>query len=174
MKTIVRIGVLARGAVCAGALILAGCGFEPAYGPASSLNEGSAGPIAISKVAGRLGYELRRDLAQRLKVGLPGVEAGARLEIRLEENNTSLRLQADESAVREGLEAVVRYRLYDKSGAVIASGSFINSVAFFSPQEPYASVTAQTGAQIELARLVASQIHSELLLSVKAADGVRP
>jgi hypothetical protein len=153
------------------ALMLSACGFEPAYAPPSNIGDTVSGPISISKVEGRLGYELRRDLGMRLKPGLPGVAAGARLELRVEENNTSLRLQADESALREGLEAIVRYRLYDNAGNVIASGAFTNNVAFFSPSEPYASVTAQTGAQIELARLVAAQIHSELLLSLKPVAG---
>ena len=92
------------------ALSLAACGFQPVYGPGASVEAG-AGAIAITPIEGRLGYETRRELELRLAQGLPGVGPGARLDIALLERSESLRLEVDQSSIRESLRADVRYRL---------------------------------------------------------------
>lgn len=162
---------LARRALLLGALLLAGCGFAPAYGP------------------GGVGAALRDRVAVEAPATPDGFLLGARLEDRLgRSDGDALRLLADlsvrevaaavtpEGAItRYDLEGRAPWRLLDASGRVLAEGTATAFTGFSATGTTVATGAAEADARGRLVALLADAISTRLLLlAPEALPGALP
>lgn len=152
------------------ALALAGlsaCGFQPVYAPGGSASFAS-GNITVEEIPGRSGYMLRRALQRELAAGLPNVNGPATLNVKLKERLTRLQFKPDGAASRSSFEAQCTYTLFIEGSSIKGDADFETS--FTVPDEPYADISAQTGAADRTMRQLASRIVDDLRLKLSTAD----
>ncbi len=133
-------------------LILSGCGFRPVYaGPAYD----SLGNVAVS-VSGedRFAYLVETALIDRL--GQPGESAG-QLQVSLRIRQRNLGVSADGEASRIALDVAARYALSIPGGQRLR-GETSERVAFETPREPYALISARANAERQAAEAIAESI----------------
>lgn len=133
-------------------LILSGCGFRPVYaGPAYD----SLGNVAVS-VSGedRFAYLVETALIDRL--GQPGESAG-QLQVSLRIRQRNLGVSADGEASRIALDVAARYALSTPGGQRLR-GETSERVAFETPREPYALISARANAERQAAEAIAESI----------------
>ena len=139
--------------------VLAGCGFQPMYGPGLSPQLSS---IYVEPIAERDGYELRNTLIDALHSD--GDKAGKlySLKVTLNENSQGIALQNDATITRYNNLLVAHYALSDMRGNVLTTGSQTELSAYNVVQSPYATLTAQQDASKRAAQDVAERIHLDL------------
>lgn len=133
-------------------LILSGCGFRPVYaGPAYD----RLGNVAVS-VGGedRFAYLVETALIDRL--GQPGESAG-QLQVSLRIRQRNLGVSADGEASRIALDVAARYALSIPGGQRLR-GETSERVAFETPREPYALISARANAERQAAEAIAESI----------------
>lgn len=133
-------------------LILSGCGFRPVYaGPAYD----SLGNVAVS-VSGedRFAYLVETALIDRL--GQPSESAG-QLQVSLRIRQRNLGVSADGEASRIALDVAARYALSIPGGQRLR-GETSERVAFETPREPYALISARANAERQAAEAIAESI----------------
>ncbi len=146
-------------------LALAGCGLRPLYGggglsaAATTLRSVSVGPIE-----GRAGWLIRGKLIDRL--GNPGSATAAyRLDVKLDDNITSLGIRSDRAATYERRTLRARYQLIDlASGAAVLDATSGSDVGIDIVSSEYATIAAEQTALEQLADTVADQIVTRLAL----------
>ena len=136
-------------------LALSACGFTPLYATGAG-----TGNISVEQIDGRAGYVLRKDLLQRLAIGLPGVDESASLNVTLETEIDRLALRPDESAARTDFVARAEYILFLEGEAV--TGRVEATTSYQVPDEPFADIPAQTDAEERAMSLLAARIVDDL------------
>jgi LPS-assembly lipoprotein len=148
------------------ALLLAGCGFQPMYAPASG---GAAiGPVEIPQIDGKAGHVLKTELDRILAVERNG-GAPARLEITLVESVTSLGIRIDESATRGELRLVANYILTPASGGRVMRGSVSTVANYDITTAAFGEIAAQDDARERAAETLAQRFRAELAMRMAQA-----
>jgi len=114
----------------------------------------------VEEIDGRAGYTLRKDLMQRLAIGLPGVDEAGTLNVTLETEVRRLALRPDESAARTDYVARADYVLFLEGEAI--TGSVEATTSYQVPDSPFADIPAQTDAQERAMSLLSTRIVDDL------------
>ena len=150
-----------RRAVLAG-LMLAGCGFQPVYGPGGSA-EGFHGQVAIDPPRDAAGFEFVRHLETRL--GLTDAPV-YRLSADLTVDEKELGITPDQVISRFQLVGRARYTLtHVETRDIVAQGIVDNFTSFSATGTPFATRSSRRDARDRLMVVLADQIVAELLVT---------
>jgi LPS-assembly lipoprotein len=152
-------------ALTCAALALAGCGFQPLYGPTASgerLSEVMSS-VEITPIPGRVGQRLRNELIFDNTGGNTAAPSRYRLDIVVKESvsNQNIRLSGDATAQTYQLNATFKLvSLAD--GKVILEGAATSHAPFERFQQIYSNVRARYDAENRAAGTVAESIKVRL------------
>lgn len=138
---------------------LAGCGFQPVYGPGGA---GSAlqGRVEVREPTTQNGYLMARHLETRL--GRSGAPAYA-LDIKLTTREEGLAVNPLGDTTRFNLLGVAEYSLRDiTSGSIVASGTVENFTGYSATGSTVATLAAERDAQERLMVILADQVVTRL------------
>lgn len=143
----------------AGALaLLAGCGFQPVYGP------GGAGNRLFGKVRARdpVTYQ---DFAfnRRLDERLGGEGDLYDLDYRLSVGVVAQAITPDEVTTRYSLNGTADFALKDRAGTVLAEGRVSSFTSYSTTGTTIATLAAEGDARERLALMLADQVVTRLL-----------
>lgn len=157
-----RIGVALTLALLAAPL--AACGFHPLYGEragAETVTELAA--IGVKEIPGRLGYELRNNLIDRLA---PEGFAPVRLyelAATVDTARRALAIQPDETTTRYNLAVTVTFALTDvTSRQVLYRDSVKVETSFNVVDDDFSTLVSQTDAERRAARQASEEIRTLL------------
>lgn len=157
-------GLLAPAALL-GALLLAGCGFQPLYG---DRGVGAAAAekletVDIAPIPDREGQKLRNLLIDRFYTTSRPAQTRYRLDASVNAVEQKLALQKDASAVRAQLLVTVPYRLVDTAnGQVVFQSNSRSMISYNILEQHYAGVltveNAYDRALLEISNDVTSRV----------------
>jgi LPS-assembly lipoprotein len=143
-----------------GALALGGCGFTPVHGPGGAAR-GLRGRIAYDAPADRAGFDLARQLEQRL--GLPDAPR-YRLAASIRRSEERIAVTSEGVANRFQILGRVDYALREiATNRTVTAGSVSNFVSYSATRTAVATRAARTDAEARLMRILADQVAAELL-----------
>jgi LPS-assembly lipoprotein len=162
----------ARGLALAGALALAGCGFEPLYDPAGPA-AAVAGRVEVPVIDTDAGFALRERLVDRLG---PAEGATHRLEVDLSLDQVGVALTEDDVTTRFDVIGVATFRLTEsETGLAVLTGETRAVTGYSAPSSAttstFAVLSAQRDAEERLALLLADRIAQRIALD--AGDWAR-
>ncbi|MEM6824884.1 MAG: LPS assembly lipoprotein LptE [Pseudomonadota bacterium] len=141
---------------------LAGCGFQPVYGPRGAAN-GVHGQVAIDPPRDASGFAFVRHLETRL--GLPESPT-YRLSADISISETELGVTPDQVISRYQLVGRAQYSLIRLANQeVLRSGRVDNFTSYSATGTPFATRTALLDARDRLMVVLADQVVSELLIT---------
>ncbi|MSP67082.1 MAG: hypothetical protein EXQ96_03085 [Alphaproteobacteria bacterium] len=165
-----RVGVGVRGTVRGiGALLLlfalGACGFTPLHIERAA--GGGASPalaqVAVEPLEGRIGYELRNRLLDRLSPS--GTPAAPRylLRLKLHENSAPLAVQLDARVTRYNLTLDASYQMLDaRQGTVLFTGNARAIGSYNVVDSPFATESSRISTGVRAARTLADDIEAQL------------
>lgn len=164
MRTPLRL--LARGCILGCLLVtpftLTACGgFTPLYaqqGLTSSLSQ-----IDIETPQTRTGYFLEQKLRNSLG-GDAGKQKLYTLTIDLKEQHYQVGYRVDDTSTRSELTDNVSFILKDRSGKVLLTDSFTETVTYSTSSSPFTGIVSQQNAQQRVATSAAQKIQTSLAL----------
>jgi LPS-assembly lipoprotein len=144
---------------------LAGCGFQPVYGPYSAapvVNEDMAA-IRVATIEDRMGQQLRLLLEERLQGGRPPIKPSYTLTVKTSTGYTDSGIRRDDTATRARVTVEASYTVHarDQEG-ILTSGRARSIAAYDLLEANYASVIAERDAQNQAAREIADQIVAQV------------
>jgi len=155
-----RTKVITIAAVLWAASALAGCGFTPMYakpGLGRTLSD-----IDLDAPQTRTGYFLGQDLRQTLDED-PSTPKTYTLKIVMSEDHYNIGYRVDDTSTRSEITSGVVYTLTDKrSGKVVYTDHFIETVTYASTSSPFTGIVSQQNGQERLAQAVATRIQGAL------------
>lgn len=160
-----RLSSLAITAAIAALSLASGCGFEPVY--RGDLSE-AGGSVDVPQIAGRTGHVLRKALLQETRVGLPGAEGQASIDVRLSESINRLAFKADGAASRSSVRLVARYELVHDGQPL--SGQAVSEIYYFVPDAVFGDISAQTNAARQAAEELARRIVEDIRLQLAGPE----
>lgn len=141
-------------------LALAGCGYEPVYGP-GGVAEGLRGQIEMDDPIDPEGFALVRQLERRL--GLPDGPV-YRLSASIALDEDGLGILPDQTITRYNVVGEVAYTLSDlATGEAVKSGVASSFTSYSATGTTVATLSAQRDARERLMVILADQIASELM-----------
>lgn len=151
---------ISRRGVLLGPLLLAACGFAPAYGPGGP-GERLRGSIAVEAPDSPDGFRLRARLEDRL-----GRAEGAAALLTVEPSVESFGagITPEGAITRYDLDGRAAWRLASSSGAVLAEGEASAFTGYSATGTTVASRAAAEDARERLMILLADEIVARLLL----------
>jgi LPS-assembly lipoprotein len=153
-------------ALCAGALTLAGCGFQPLYGgtTASGAKLGEVmAAVDINPIPGRVGQRVRNELIFENTGGGYAAPPRYHLDIAIKEHVTDQLVQITGDATGQVYQLDATYKLIDTSnGKVLLVGTAISRAPYNRFQEIFANVRARYDAENRAARTVAETIKTRI------------
>ncbi|UWR22252.1 LPS assembly lipoprotein LptE [Sulfitobacter sp. S190] len=141
-------------------LVIAGCGFAPAYAPGGT---GAAlrAAVLVQEPSTQEGYLLTRHLETRL--GRANAQRYA-LDLQIKTQRSGLDVAEDDDINRFGLRGQADYVLRDVvSGTVVTSGMVENFTAFSATGTTVATLAAERDAMERLMTILGDQIFARLL-----------
>jgi LPS-assembly lipoprotein len=154
-----------RSLIVALALLGAGCGFRPVYGPAGAARD-LAGSIEIAAPKDAESFQLVARLEQRLG---RAETAAYRLDYQINLTENGVGITPEQETTRYHVVGRILYTLTDvASAAVVASGDVTNFTAYSATGAVPATIAARRDARERLLAALADQIVDRLL--VTAAD----
>jgi LPS-assembly lipoprotein len=166
--------VLAAAAASMAASV-AGCGFRPMYGQAStaSANAGVAvdrqmAGVRIAPIANRLGQQLHNALRDRFNpLGQPS-SAAYTLYVTLSERTYGALAKRDLSATRRNVELNAFYQLMDGSGNLLMYDRSVIATGYDEFDDPLNDISALQDAERRGALQIADQIRSRVAVFLTA------
>jgi LPS-assembly lipoprotein len=161
-----RSSAFAAALIGAGALGLAGCGFQPLYG--GSTVGGARLPelmktVDVTPIPGRVGQKLRNELIFENTGGGYAAPTKYRLEIAVRESVTDQLVQITGDATSQVFELQATFKLVNPTnGQVILQGNAMSRAPYNRYQEIFANVRARYDAENRAARTVAESIKTQL------------
>lgn len=131
-------------------LTLAGCGYRPLYGQASTSPtiRAQLSSIEILPIGDRVGQQMRTELGQRLH---PRGQAGVtthQLRVALSQTTQNIAIAKDTSATRANLRLNANYRLVRQSDQFeVMNGSLFSTVSHNILESEYATLIASKDAR---------------------------
>ncbi|MET0689000.1 MAG: hypothetical protein ABWY38_07375 [Methyloceanibacter sp.] len=150
----------------AGALGLAGCGFQPLYG--GSTVGGARLPelmkaVDVTPVPGRVGQKVRNELIFENTGGGYAASTKYRLDIIVRESVTDQLVQITGDATSQVFELQATFKLVNvANGQVMLQGNAMSRAPYNRFQEIFANVRARYDAENRAARTVAESIRTQL------------
>ncbi|MEM0985702.1 MAG: LPS assembly lipoprotein LptE [Pseudomonadota bacterium] len=139
------------------------CGFEPVYrGDLAS----TSGTVTVPTINGRTGHLLRKSLLEETRIGLPGIEDKATLEVELKESINRLAFRADGAAARSSVRLTARYSVFH-DGEPIRGGAD-SEIYFFVPNPVFGDISAQNNASRQAAEDLARRIIEDIRLQLSS------
>lgn len=154
------------------ALMLAGCGLRPVY------SGGSAGPVAsmlgrveVAPIQGRAGWLVRNALNDRLH--LSGATPLYRVDVKLDDQLTTLGIRRTDAGTRERRTLRARYQLVELArGTVVLDAAAGSDISVDVVGSDYATIAAENTALERLAEIVADEIVARLARYSRSQPGV--
>jgi LPS-assembly lipoprotein len=166
---VARRGLLAAGLA---AMMLAGCGLQPLYGPGFSGLGGNGATLAsvdIATIPGRVGQVVRNELIFKTTGGGEAAEPKYRLEIALRESaqNLLVDLTGDSQGIMFGLDGDVQLvRLEDNT--VILKAKTASRASYQKVESVFANVRARRDAEDRAARMLSDDIRTRIAAALAA------
>jgi LPS-assembly lipoprotein len=143
---------------------LAGCGFQPAYAPAST----GASLVKIPEIEGRTGHFLRQELVRAVGRGVPGAADAGQLTVTIKEGVEYVGFRPDQASSRADYVATAQWSLVSTTGEVLAGGVANEAASFNFAGLAYNDVAAQTAAQERVALALSRTIRQEIMLQIRS------
>ena len=145
------------------ALSLAGCGFQPLYGPTAS---GSSMPavmasVEVEPIPGRVGQKIRNELIFSNTGGGEPVPSKYKLDITIRESVTQELVRITGEATGQVYQIDATFKL-KKDGKVVLEGKALSRAAYDRYEQIFSNVRAQYDAQNRVARTIAESIKTRL------------
>ena len=156
---------LGPAAAAAGLLLaLAGCGFQPLHAERSGVAATTAlARIAVEPMEGRMGFELRNRLLDRLTPGGAPVDPDYSLRVKIEETRQPLVVQTDTRISRYNLTLDATYRVFDvRQGGEVFAGRARAIGSYNVVESPFATESARMATATRVARTLADDIEAQL------------
>jgi LPS-assembly lipoprotein len=156
--------------------LLAGCGFQPVYGPGfSGLGQNGAGlaQVQFGLIPGRVGQVVRNELIFKTRGG--GAESDTpryRVEIALRESaqNLLVDLTGNSQGLMFGLDADFKIIKIEDNKVVLAAKS-VGRASYQKVESVYANVRARRDAEDRAARIIADDIRTRIATALVADQG---
>lgn len=142
------------------------CGFRPLlYKEGGETISGELAAIHVTGLSGRLGQHLRIALDENLNPTSSNVPDRYELAIRLNNTNSALAIQLDNTITRYNLTLTAGFQLKDWFDDSVLYGSSVRRVASYNVRRaPFATLTAQKDAERRAAEEIADDIRTLLAL----------
>ena len=145
------------------ALSLAGCGFQPLYGPTAS---GSSMPavmasVEVEPIPGRVGQKIRNELIFSNTGGGEPMPSKYKLDITIRESVTQELVKITGEATGQVYQIDATFKL-KKDGKVVLEGKALSRAAYDRYEQIFSNVRAQYDAQNRVARTIAESIKTRL------------
>ena len=152
--------LVSRRSVLLGPLLLAACGFAPAYGPAGGASRLS-GSVWVQDPADKNAFDLVERLEERL--GRPET-IRYDLAYTITTESVGVGITSDNKITRYNLKGVVDYALTDRATGVRVTGGRVQSfTAYSATGSTVAQLAAEEDAGLRLMRILADQITARLI-----------
>lgn len=148
------------------ALALAGCGFQPLYGPRSvSTTADQLAAVKVELIEDRLGQQVRNNLLDRMSPRGEPEAPRYTLAVALSENLQELGFRKDETATRANLVVTASYAL-TKVGEEqpLLKGKSQSANSFNIVDSDYATLIAENDARTRAARRLSDEISTRLAI----------
>jgi LPS-assembly lipoprotein len=155
-----------RRALLLGPLLVASCGFTPAYGPGGGGTK-LTGAVRVQDPIDKNGFDLVERLEERL--GRPEA-ARYDLSYTITTETVGVGITADNKITRYNLKGVIDYTLTEQAtGARVSGGRVQSFTAYSATGSTVAGLAAEEDAAFRLMRILADQIVARL---IGAADSL--
>jgi LPS-assembly lipoprotein len=147
------------------ALSLAGCGFQPLYGPTAS---GSSMPAAmaaveVAPIPGRVGQKIRNELIFSNTGGGDAAPSKYKLNITIRESVTQELVKITGEATGQVYQVDATFKLVTVAdGKIVLEGQALSRAAYDRYEQIFSNVRAQYDAQNRVARTIAESIKTRL------------
>jgi LPS-assembly lipoprotein len=147
------------------ALSLAGCGFQPLYGPTAS---GASMPevmrtVEIAAIPGRVGQKIRNELIFSDTGGGDAAPSKYKLDITIRESVTQELVKINGEATGQVYQVDATFKLKSVAdGKVVLEGKALSRAAYDRYEQIFANVRAQYDAQNRVARTIAESIKTRV------------
>ncbi|WP_340116355.1 LPS assembly lipoprotein LptE [Pelagibius sp. 7325] len=151
----------------ASAIALAGCGFQPLYGPGINNTEVSTSlaSVRVEPLTDRAGQQMHNFLRDRLNPRGQPADASYSLRIQLTERLQELGVRRDETATRANLRMEADFILLSVDGQTqLMSGESASTTSYDILTNPFATTVSEETARERALREVADDIHTRLAL----------
>ena len=141
------------------AALLSGCGFQPVFrdgGDASRVR----GQIAVENISGRLGFEMRRRLTERLG---HSDAAPFRLSVSVFQSTAQLAITPTAEITRFNITGFATFVLARADGSTASTATMRAFSAYSANDAAIATRAAERDAELRLAGALADQIATRLL-----------
>ena len=143
-------------------LLLAACGFSPAYAP-GGVAEGLNGSITVQDPTEKRGFDLVQRLEERL--GRPK-NARYQLAYTIKTDTSGAGVTTENVITRFNILGVIDWTLSDKAtGARVTGGRVQSFASYAATGSTVAGLAAEEDAQLRLMRILADQIVARLIAS---------
>jgi len=153
-------------ALCAGAVALAGCGFQPLYGGTTAGGAKLAEVMAavdINPIPGRVGQRVRNELIFESTGGGTAATPRYRLDIAVKEHVTDQLVQITGDATGQVYELNATYKLVNvANGQIVLTGTAVSRAPYNRFQEIFSNVRARYDAENRAASTVADSIRTRI------------
>ncbi|MCT4559206.1 MAG: hypothetical protein N4A61_14245 [Pelagimonas sp.] len=145
-----------------GALVLAGCGFTPVYGPQGAA-AGLQNAIALPRPDDKSGYLLNRRIEERL--GRAGPDAPLSLSYSFKVETQGFGSRSDGSTTRHRLIGNLSYVLRGDTGESLLNGRVTSFTGYSSAVSTVATQAAASDAEERLIVILSDMMIDEILLA---------
>lgn len=160
------VALITRRSILLAPLLIAACGFTPAYGPGGGATK-LTGAVRVQDPGDKNGFDLVERLEERL--GRPEA-ARYDLSYTITTQSVGVGITADNKTTRYNLKGVVDYTLTEQAtGARVTGGRVQSFTAYSATGSTVAQLAAEEDAALRLMRILADQITARL---IGAADSL--
>ncbi len=161
-----QVTLVSRRALLLAPVLLAACGFTPAYGPGGGATK-LTGAVRVQDPTDKNGFDFVERLEERL-----GRPEAARYDLAytITTETVGVGFTADNKITRYNLKGAIDYALTDQaSGARVTGGRVQGFTAYSATGSTVAALSAEEDAAFRLMRILADQIVARL---IGAADSL--
>ncbi|RPE64842.1 LPS-assembly lipoprotein [Pacificibacter maritimus] len=149
------------------AVALAGCGFQPAYGPTSAASQ-LRGAVQIDAPQDRNAYTVARRLED---IFARPQDPQYSLKFSVQTDDESVGITPDQEITRYHITGTATYTLADvTTGRILASGTAQSFTAYSATGSTVSSVTATRDATTRLMNILADQIATDASSKFAASE----
>jgi len=149
------------------AVVVAGCGFQPLYGPGTRNAEvtESLASVQVEPLRDRAGQQMHNFLRDRLNPHGQPVSPNYRLQVQLTEKLRELGVRRDETATRANLRMDADFTLLSADGQTpLLTGRSSSTSSYDILTNPFATTVSEDTARERALREVADDIQTRLAL----------
>jgi len=148
-------------------IALAGCGFQPLYGPGINNAEVSTSlaSVRVEPLNDRAGQQMHNFLRDRLNPRGQPADANYSLQVQLTERLQELGVRRDETATRANLRMEADFALLSIDGQrQLMAGQSVSTTSYDILTNPFATTVSEETARERALREVADDIQTRLAL----------